>query len=246
MELKNEHIIVIVLIFLIGWMILNQTFENFNVIENRWAYPLTNEAGDLWTKEFDRPVTYSYPDGRLAYIPQPNINIPKNPYKEEIYNGEFEIPEFNYEEMPIPKKAGAFNIDETQGDFLQGVSYDKMPASDAQQHYVHLKRQMQMLEPQPEQNSTETFDNSPYEYNDQQFSTHQPIRMQTQPQIQQMQPEMQQHMQEMHQQPHPTQRRARMPRKNIFYVKDRSNSSAGTIALILVLAALLYYIYSKK
>lgn len=263
MEFKNEHIIVIVLILVIGWMVLNQSFENFNVIENRWAYPLTNEAGNLWTKEFDRPVTYSYPDGRLAYIPQPNVNIPKNPYKEEIYDGKFEIPQFNYEDMPIPKKASAFNVDETEGDFLQGVSYDKMPDSDSQQHYVHLKRQMQTLE-RGDSNTTENFTDAPYEYNDQQFSTHQSLQPQTQTliptqmqQIQQIQPpvqpQMQQmpsEMQQMYQQDQQAQQqdktRNRIPRNNMFYIKGRSNSNVINIVLILILAVLLYYIYSKK
>ena len=264
MDLKYEHIIVIILVLVIGWLIMSQTFENFNVIENRWAYPLTNEAGDLWTKEFDRPVTYSYPDGRVAYIPQDTPAIPKNPYKEQIYDGAFEIPQFNYEDMPTPKKASAFDVDETQGNFESGVSYDKMPDSDGQQHYMHLKRQMQtqMSESSEGEHVTEGFsDSAQYEYNDNQFSTLGPIYTQMPPQmpsqmvaqmppemVPQIQPQMQPQMQQVQRQIRqdvPRQAGA-IPRKNVIYVKGRSNTNMFTVFLLIIIAVLIYYIYAKK
>lgn len=257
MEFKTEHIIVIVLVLLVAWLILGRNSENFNVLEDRWAYPLTNEAGDLWTREFDRPVTYSYPDGRLAYIPQPTPNIPKSIYKEEIYDGAFEIPEFNYEEMPVPKKMGnVLDVDESEGDFVKGVAYNKMPDSDSQQHYYHLKRQMQTRESCKQE--TESFSPSSYEDNDQYFSTRQPLEIEQVPQIQQQMQQLQQMPRQMPQQipqqmqqempqqkqminkPH----RPMIPQKNVMYVKRKSNFS--TIILILVIIGLLYYIYSKK
>jgi hypothetical protein len=255
MDLKNEHIIVIILVLLVGWLIMSQTFENFNVIENRWAYPLTNEAGDLWTKEFDRPVTYSYPDGRVGYIPQDSPAIPKNPYKEQIYDGDFEIPQFNYEDMPVPKKASAFDVDETQGNFESGVSYDKMPESDGQQHYMHLKRQMQtqMSESSDKVQATEAFSDSSYEYNDNQFSTLGPVYTpldeqmppQIPPQMQQMQKQMEQEMKPQ-MRPRISPQRPAVPRKNVIYVKGRSNSNMFTVFLLIIIAVLIYYIYAKK
>jgi hypothetical protein len=152
MEFKLEHIALIIVIICIGYFIMKQTPENFNVLADRRAYPLNNLAGNSWTKEFDRPAYYTDPDGTIRYIPEPPFKVPKSIYKEEIYDGDFEIPQFNYENMPVPVKSNMMDVDETEGSFLQGVAYDKMPESEGQQHYIHLKRQMQMFE-QPQQAS---------------------------------------------------------------------------------------------
>lgn len=149
MEIKNEHIIGILVIFVCIWLYTKNT-EKFNVIEDRWAFPLNNVAGDAWTKEFAMPAFYSNPDGILTEIPIPPMNIPKNHYKDQIYDGTFEIPEFNYENMPVPRNnANTLSyIDESSDKFAYGPSCDKMPDSESQQHYYHLKRQMQMFEEQ--------------------------------------------------------------------------------------------------
>lgn len=248
MEIKNEHIVVILLVILVGYLIMRQTSENFNVLEDRWAYPLTNEAGNSWTQEFARPVYYSYPDGKLSYIPENPTKIPKSVYKEQIYGGDFEIPEFNYEDMPVPRKEKMFDVDETQSDFMRGVSCNRMPESDAQQHYVHLKRQMQAVEQSnimPHDHGTETFHDSLY---DQQYELEEPQQFpaKTQmPQTQMQLPHMQQVQMPPQQMPMQPQMQPMMPRKYMMRHKRR-HSNFHTILLIVIIAALAYYLYSKR
>ncbi len=134
MEIKMEHIIVIVLIIVAIGVVFRQTSENFNVIENRWAFPLTNEAGNLWIKEFDRPGYYTLPDGRFSYVKVDEEPIPKSVYKEQVYDATFETPQFNYAGMPVPKhNVGPSLIEETEGNFEKGPSCKRMNASDSQQ-----------------------------------------------------------------------------------------------------------------
>ncbi len=139
MEFKMEHIIVIVLILIAAYVVFRQTSENFNVIENRRAFPLTNEAGDLWIKEFDRPGYYTMPDGRFAYVKVNEEPIPKSVYKEQVYDATFETPKFNYVGMPVPKhNVGPSLIDETEADFEKGPSCKHMNPSDSQQMVEHM------------------------------------------------------------------------------------------------------------
>ena len=153
MEIKAEHIIVLILIGLAIWIVMKQTAENFNVIENRYAFPLTNEAGNLWIKEFDRPGYYLGPDGKFTYIKDVPDPIPKSVYKEQVYEGTFETPSFNYAGMPIPKHGDISLVsDDEEGDFERGPSCKRMNESDSQQvqlKHAHL-HQMQQQQPMGE------------------------------------------------------------------------------------------------
>lgn len=211
MEIKNEHIIGILVIFVCIWLYTKHT-EKFNVIENRWDFPLNNIAGDAWTKEFAMPAFYSNPDGILTEIPIPPQNIPKNPYKEQIYDGTFEIPEFNYENMPVPRNNTntLSYVDETSGNFSYGPSCDKMPDSDSQQHYYHLKRQMQMFEEQEKD-----FDQAK-KYEKMTTETEQPTQQIQQPQ-----------------QP--------LPQQNVVFVKPKHNNVNIILVIVIILMAYYIY-----
>ena len=176
MEIKNEHIMVILAIIVIVWLYTKHT-EKFNVIENRWDFPLNNMAGDAWTKEFELPAFYSNPDGILTSIPIPPQKIPRNHYKDQIYDGTFEIPEFNYENMPVPRKNNntLSYVEESNDKFAYGPSCDKMPDSDSQQHYYHLKRQMQMLEGEQEEKKIEKLTTETEQAPQQQMVTQPPV-----------------------------------------------------------------------
>lgn len=225
MEFKTEHIIIIVLVIVVGYLIMKNTSENFNVIEDRWAYPLNNLAGDSWTKEFDRPVYYTNPDGIVNYIPTKPDKIPKSLYKEEIYNGEFEIPKFNYEEMPIPIPQGMSNMEETEANFIKGVSYEQLPESEGQQHYVHLKRQMQIFESPEEQTKMET-DNMTETFNDLSYEDAMLAQKQQQQQYQKMLTMQQQN-------------------KNGLRIRGNSDNKIFTIILMVIIIVLLYKLYKK-
>lgn len=152
MEIKMEHIIVLILIMIAIWIVMKQTAENFNVIEDRYAFPLTNEAGNLWIKEFDRLGYYLGPDGKFTYIKDIPDPIPKSIYKEEIYEGTFEIPPFNYHGMPIPKHGDISLIaDDEEGDFERGPSCKRMNPSDSQQMELDTTQlqQMQQMQQHP-------------------------------------------------------------------------------------------------
>jgi len=149
MEIKAEHIIVLILIGLAIWIVMKQTAENFNVIENRYAFPLTNEAGNLWIKEFDRPGYYLGPDGKFTYIKNIPDPIPKSIYKEQVYEGTFETPPFNYAGMPIPKKSDISLVsDDEEGDFVRGPSCKRMNDSDSQQMQLNVA-QLRQMQQQP-------------------------------------------------------------------------------------------------
>ena len=154
MNIKNEHILVIILILVIVWLYFRRSemFDpnegKINVINDRWAFPLPNEASDSWTREFDRTAYYSRPDGHISMIPVTPSAIPRNYYKDQIYNGDFEIPDFNGQNLPKPKgdTNGNNDVNETEKPFMYGPSCDEMPKSQAQQHYYNLRRQMQLFE----------------------------------------------------------------------------------------------------
>jgi hypothetical protein len=149
MEIKAEHIIVLILIGLAIFVVMRQTAENFNVIEDRRAFPLTNEAGDLWIKEFDRLGYYIGPDGKFTYVKDIPDPIPKSLYKEQVYEGTFETPPFNYAGMPIPKHSDISLVSEDEeGDFERGPSCKRMNESDSQQvqlKYAQLQKQHKQM-----------------------------------------------------------------------------------------------------
>jgi hypothetical protein len=136
---KIEHIIIIALLIVAIWFIISKSRENFNVIEDRWTFPLTNEAGDLWIKEFDRPGYCVGPDGKFTYVKSYVDPIPINPYKDAVYEGSFETPAFNYANMPIPEVSDLkYDVEESEGDFINGPSCKRMNASEAQQKYLQF------------------------------------------------------------------------------------------------------------
>lgn len=151
MNITKENIVTLVLIIIIVWLIYNYTIrESFDVIQDRWAYPLLNLAGDAWTKDQARAMYYSNPDGIMTGIPIPPTNDAQTPYARKIYRGTFEIPHANPYGFPIPDNgSGVRGMDDDDNYVISnpayaGCSYEKMPRSPYQSEDRSLPRALQL------------------------------------------------------------------------------------------------------